>query len=354
MGLFSRTKKQGDPMSRKKRDTVTEPEQADAQDTQDEADLEGDQVDDPARDPALNPYPSLEPRRDDETEEAYLQRQSDFYGRPEPAEGLGYNERGELVPVPGADEGEAAFKERQAAYARQQLTAAEQRTAALYARKPGESDADYQSRIDEIGVRGQQPAPVDTTYAMPEAPTLADQRAYLLHYNLVATLEDAQALSSEDIDVLITAHTSDLSARREQAAMRGDIQLTADASLEQLRGYAVLKGLATVEQAQRFDLPTLTALVQAPTPAAAAAAANAKSVDLSAIGQPEISDIPFGGDQPRYFVVLEGKNLYLEGVAVTLRETQIINDRSHDIALLQKYGVRLIETVAPPQASGGL
>jgi hypothetical protein len=287
MGLFSRNK--GDPnMSRKKRDTAVQPDDTTISDASDTEEEEG--------------AATLEPQRDGETDDE--------------------------------------FKARRTAFAQEQLTLAEQQTAALYARQPGESDADYQSRLDEIGVRGQQPAPVDSTYQMPEAPTLDDQRAYLLHYGLV-TEDDLKSpqLDAEAIGRLIAQHAADLASRREQAAMRGEVQdLPVNPSLAQLRSYVTTKGLARAELVDTLDVAALEALVKA--------APAAPTVDLSA-APPEISDVPYGGDPPKYFVVLEAKNFYHEGSAVSLASSQIVNDRSHDVELLKRLGVRLIETVAP-------
>lgn len=260
---------------------------------------------------------------------------------------LDENGQVQTAPERREDEPEEAFKARQAEYAQLQLTAAEQQTSALYARRPGESDGDYQSRLDELSVRGSSPAPLDTTYQMPEVPTLGDQRAYLVHYQL-ATEEEAEGLEPDQIGVLIATHAKDLAARREQAAVRAGGEgapldaLPLNPSLAQLRQYVTAQGLVPATQVEGMDVAALTALVIGPP-------AMPPTIDLTA-PQAEVTDIPFGGDPPRYFVVLEGRSLYLEGVAVTLRETQILTDRTHDIDQLKRLGVRLIETVNPVSA----
>lgn len=297
MGLFSR--KKGDPMSRKKRPTDDRTEPDTISDVSEEYDAEAAAADDDHQEP------ELEPQREDETDEA--------------------------------------FKARQVAYAQQQLTLAEQQTSALYARRDGESAEDYQSRLDELTVRGQQPAPVDSTYQMPEAPTLVDQRAYLVHYAL-ATEEEAEALDAEAIGTAIAQHAADLASRREQGAMRGELtELPVNPSLAQLRTYVTTKGLARAELVDTLDVAALQALVVGGPPEVPS------TIDLTP-PTGELGDIPFGGDPPKYYVVLETRALYLEGVSVTLSATQIINDRSHDIAGLKKLGVRLIETVHPVTA----
>ncbi len=308
MGLFTRSK--GDSMSRKKRDTVTS-EQAEQQppdgfesDTDEER--EGDQDPAPERDPVL------EPQRD-----------------------------GEL---------DGEFKERQVAFAREQLTAAEQRTAAQYVRREEESDAEYQSRIDAIIAGGEnQPYPVDNLYQLPEVPTVADQRAYLVHYQL-ASEEEAAALGPDAIAQAIALHAADLRARHEQAAMRGNEGIEAlpvNPTLEQLRRYATLHGLVPAHQVEGLDLAALSLLVRnAPSTLAAQPPQPTPTIDLSQAAG-ELSEQPYGGDVPQHYVVLEPKALYLDGSAVTFSAAQIVHDRSHDIAGLKRLGVKLLEC-APP------
>lgn len=248
-------------------------------------------------------------------------------------------------------ETDAEYKERRTIEAKREITAAEQQTAALFAQQAGESDADYQSRIDDQLLQGSHPAPLDPTYTLPETPTVDDQRAYLVHYAL-ATEDEAAELTGEEVALKIAQHGQDLQLAREQTLMQSSNAeasvLPVNPTLQQLQTFVAVKGLAKPEEAARMDLQALSTIVQSSALAALAVPAGAEStVDLALVPQPELSELPYGGEPPRYYVVLEDKNLNIDGMATQLRATAQINDRSYDIEFLKRMGVKLIETVAP-------
>ncbi len=218
---------------------------------------------------------------------------------------------------------------------------------------------DIDALLVEYGARAVQ----DLEGLSPDA-TLEERRAYLVGEGTL-TAQEAEALDSEAVDRLLrelAGHAPDSQAPLQTAPERAALQppRTAPTDAERIeqqlsmigregaialvsehnrKAVAEVANLSTTELRDQARLALVERLVRE-------RAAQAKRPVVDAVVRPQSAE-PYGGQAPQHYALRAPFKYMHEGQLVDLPAGAVINETTHDIEALTRYGAQLIKCDPP-------
>jgi hypothetical protein len=163
-----------------------------------------------------------------------------------------------------------------------------------------------------------------------------------------ASDEELEALYAKSIGLQEKPAMAPSTLLEQTPAQEAQLALTSSSRDEKIR---LLVRYGGISHAQAETLTTEELNLQVRSIVLSAISTEAQQREQAAYQVQPLSDAPYGGDPPRYYVVTKGQKYAHDGQVIEVKPGETVNDRSHDVEQLRRFGIVLHEIVAPDPSS---